>query len=201
VAISGEFVNLIVQKSALSERFAGGLMAFRDQGFAGSYVEDEHLSRLGFMSTSEAEEKASSLGKSGLRWGDDLGLFTATEPATGFPWLTREGGVFWLAGREPGPLFSCLAGRSYLCPFDSGEILSALLPAPLLVVSRTDDSVSGRCVLGPRAIEIDWMPLPGEGQGLALVRPCHGRIFGYEEDFLMLDDLDHLLQTTGARST
>jgi hypothetical protein len=67
VAVLLEFVNDIVRKAAVESRFPGSLDGFARQELA-NLTEDDHLLRVGFMSTNDALRFVSELELAGLRY-------------------------------------------------------------------------------------------------------------------------------------
>jgi hypothetical protein len=110
LAIPIEFVNVIVRKSAAEKKYSGGLDGLARSDLA-NYLEDEHLVRVGFMSTREAFCFAEQLEAAGLRFSEDgesdIAVITWGDPETP-PWLSVgecEGrGACWLRDCAPGKL-------------------------------------------------------------------------------------------------
>jgi len=96
VAIELECASVIVPIRALEERYAGGLAAYRDDCPNNSYLQDDHLTRVGFMSTHEAGKYLEKVAAKGLRvtggpgTGDALILCSGGEPVPpcGIIWST-----------------------------------------------------------------------------------------------------------------
>jgi hypothetical protein len=70
LAVAIEFLNVIVRKSGAEKRYPGGLDRLARFDLA-NYLEDEHLVRIGFMSSREALDFADELEAAGLRYSDD----------------------------------------------------------------------------------------------------------------------------------
>jgi hypothetical protein len=110
LAVAIEFVNVIVRKSAAEKRYPGGLDGLARSDLA-NYLEEEHLVRVGFMSTREAFGFAEQLETAGLRFSDDgesdIAVITWGE-AVMPPWLSLgecDGrGACWLRDSAPGKL-------------------------------------------------------------------------------------------------
>lgn len=66
MAIQIEFSNLILRKSAVDAKYPGGLDAFAQRSLP-NYLEDDHLLRIGYMSTVEAMEQMDALNQLGFR--------------------------------------------------------------------------------------------------------------------------------------
>src|SRR5262249_28396254 len=71
MAIELECANVIVRIRALEARYPGGLTAYRDDCPNNSYLQDDHLTRVGFMSTAEAEQYLGQVALRGLHVTDD----------------------------------------------------------------------------------------------------------------------------------
>lgn len=119
MAVEIEFVSVIVLKSWISANYPGGLDAYAGDSPT-QYLEDEHITRVGFMSTREAEDFYDSLGvdpSNGaiLYRGDDVPEWLACG-------LHQGRGAAWKATEPPGDLvgFESLMLRG----------MGALLPQP-----------------------------------------------------------------------
>ena len=110
MAVVIQFENVIVRKSAAEQKYPGGLAGIARLDLA-NYLEDEHLVRIGFMSTREADDFANELATAGLRYSydndSDIAVIPWANEATP-PWLSvgecggRE--ACWLRGDSPGKL-------------------------------------------------------------------------------------------------
>ena len=119
MAVEIEFVSVIVLKSWSSANYPGGLDAYAGDSPT-QYLEDEHISRVGFMSTREAEDFYDSLGvdpSNGaiLCRGDDV-------PGWLMCGIHQGRGAAWKATEPPGDL----VGSESLMVRGMG----ALLPQP-----------------------------------------------------------------------
>ena len=74
MAIPIEFVNVIVRKSAAEKKYSGGLDGLARSDLA-NYLEDEHLVRVGFMSTREAFCFAEQLEAAGRSMKNSYGAY------------------------------------------------------------------------------------------------------------------------------
>lgn len=106
MAVAIEFVNVIICKAAAEKKYPGGLDALAHLDLA-NYLEDEHLVRVGFMSSREAFGFVNELAAAGLHYSDEGGCDLAVIPWTNGatpPWLSVgecEGrGACWM-GRYP----------------------------------------------------------------------------------------------------
>src|SRR5262249_23102119 len=117
LAIALEFVNVIARKSAVEEKYAGGLDAFARQELA-NYMEDEHLVRVGFVSTGDAFAFVEELRAAGLLYSDDVAVITGTTSEAP-SWLTVgkcEGrSACWLSGQPAGGLIDFETGILLHC--------------------------------------------------------------------------------------
>jgi hypothetical protein len=121
VAVGIEFVNVIVRKSAVERKYPGGLDGFVRQDLA-NYVEDEHILRVGFMSTRDALGFAETLEQVGLHHSNDpsseVGVVIWDDPATP-SWLAvgvLEGRpACWVRAEPPGRLVDLDPGMLLRC--------------------------------------------------------------------------------------
>jgi hypothetical protein len=110
MAVGMEFVNVIVRKSAVEAKYTGGLDGFVRRELP-NYLEDEHILRVGFMSTGEAYAFLEELRRAGLWYSDDsssdVAVVTWGDAATP-AWLgvgECEGrAACWLREEPPGAL-------------------------------------------------------------------------------------------------
>ena len=141
MAVEIEFVNVIIRKSALGVKYPGGLDAFATTDLP-NYIEDDHLVRIGFMSTAEACELAEALMQHGLSFDNteqsDIAIVQQNCPA----WLTF--GKFgdsvgcWLTGRDCGPLLRCTNGFLLRCPRDLFDRLETVMKTIGIVATRSE---------------------------------------------------------------
>src|SRR6185312_3577460 len=126
MAIEFESASVIVPIRALEVRYPGGLTAYRDGCPNNSYLQDDHLTRVGFMSTAEAEQHLGQAAVSGLRVTDDpstsdaLIICSGREPIPPCNWLVigEHEGVMacWLQDSPPGELVRWRECPIYRCP-------------------------------------------------------------------------------------
>jgi hypothetical protein len=110
LAVAIEFVNVIIRKSAAERKHPGGLDGIARLDLA-NYLEDEHLVRVGFMSTGEAFGFAERLEAAGLRFSEDgdsdIAVITWWDEKKP-PWLSvgecNGRAACWLRGCAPGEL-------------------------------------------------------------------------------------------------
>ncbi len=120
MAIEIEFVNVIVRKSAIERCFPGGLDAFVRQDIP-NYLEDEHILRVGFMSTREAEELAEKLVSTGVKFDSTRDSEIAIVLTDSVPVWLECGNVdgryaCWLAGTRAGDCKRISLGIALRCP-------------------------------------------------------------------------------------
>ncbi len=136
LAVATEFVNVIVRKSGAEKRYPGGLDGLARLELS-NYLEDEHLVRIGFMSSREAHAFADELEAAGLRHSDDhesdISVIPWANGATP-PWLSVgecDGrGACWLGGSSPGTLIDldpCMMLRMAGSVFPSVEAIVRVL--------------------------------------------------------------------------
>lgn len=141
MAVAIEFLSVIVRKAAAEEKYPGGLDGFARLDL-GNYLEDEHLVRIGFMSSRDAWAFADELQSAGLRCSNDresdIAVISRPNGPTP-PWLsvgTCEGReACWLAGCSPGKLIDldpCMMLRMPGPAFSSVEavVKASLRTAP-----------------------------------------------------------------------
>lgn len=101
VALEIEFVNVIVLKEWIESSYPGGMDAYV-RNAPTQCLEDEHLTRVGFMSTYEAEDWFL---ESGLDPASSVILCSNDEPPEWLQIGLHQGrGAVWKTGCEPGDL-------------------------------------------------------------------------------------------------
>jgi len=134
VAVAIEFVSVIIHKTAVETRFPGGLDAFARQDLP-NFTEDEHILRVGFMSTSDALDFAETIASLGLRdFGntDDSDVAILAGSESKIPeWLTigvvDQQSACWASEFPPGELFASEPGLLFECSREMYETIEALL--------------------------------------------------------------------------
>ena len=114
MAVECEFYNVIVPRSILESKYPGGVSAYRKDCPNASFVEDEHLTRVGFMNPNDTGSFMEGLITKGLDYLDENGcskdfvgmmMFACFEPCD---WLETEIvddiKCCWLKGNEPRPI-------------------------------------------------------------------------------------------------
>lgn len=113
MAIELDCASVIVPIDSLEARYPGGVAAYRDDCPNNSYLQDEHLTRVGFMSTTEAVRYLGQVASKGLRVTDDpsasdVVLINGRDSNPTCIWLEYggHGGAVacWLRGHPPGEL-------------------------------------------------------------------------------------------------
>ncbi len=106
-----EFSNVIVRRSAVQRSYPGGLAQFERDIPNASYCADQHLVRVGFMSSRDAEAFVEKLEERGLRVSSDddsdICVVDHSGPTGPCGWLRFElddqfHARCWWAGDEPG---------------------------------------------------------------------------------------------------
>jgi hypothetical protein len=123
LAVAIECYNVVILKSALEKRFPGGVDGFARQDLI-NLTEDDHLVRVGYMASDEADGFVSELQKAGLRYfglaaDSDLAI-VVEEDDTVPPWLCcgRVDGhrACWARDHPPGKLAWPEPGFLLHCP-------------------------------------------------------------------------------------
>ncbi len=161
MAIETEFVSVIVCKKWIAEHYPGGLDAYAEPAST-RYLEDDHLTRVGFMSTSEAED-----------WFEEHGLDPTVSAilirGCEVPdWLTfgvhRGSEAVWKASEPPGDLvafeFLLLNGmESFLCqPGWLDRVIEEAGAQQVAAHLRPELDPNGRvvaCQRGPARVEFE----------------------------------------------
>jgi hypothetical protein len=89
MSIALEFFNVIVPKRVLQDRYPGGADQYKQDAPPFSYAEDEALTRVAFMNSTEVSEYIDTLLAKGLVYDEDL------ERADDFSVLTNMWGPSW----------------------------------------------------------------------------------------------------------
>lgn len=142
MAVEVEFANVIIRKTALDTKYPGGLDAFAMTELP-NYIEDDHLVRVGFMSTGAAYDLAGGLAQHGLSFDDSKQSEIAVVQLNSCPdWLTigqlQDTAGCWLAGSDPGPLVRCTNGFLLRCPRDLFGDLESVLESIGIAVNRLE---------------------------------------------------------------
>jgi hypothetical protein len=212
VAITIEFVNVIIRKSAVERCFPGGLDAFARQDLA-NLAEDNYLLRVGFMSTGDALGFVADLERAGLRYlgledDSDIAVLVGSESAVP-AWLSvgLVNGCLacWaschptgdVAGPEPGfvlrcprPVYDSLSEVVRRCGAEVHEATTEVDPADIAPL---------RCVRGDAEIMIDVV---GKREDDSLVglwgRRSTARRKEFHADVALIRDLVAVLVQAGA---
>ena len=217
MALVTEFVNVIVRKSAVETRFPGGLDAFARQDLP-NLAEDDHLLRVGFMSTRDALSFVSRLKIAGLRPTDagpdsDVAVLSGDDHPVP-PWLSvgRVGGraACWASGFPPGEPAAPEPGFLLRCPravYDSLHELVRRCGADLLQPAADADPAPSdaepgpalRCVRGDAEAIIYVIAPPEAGSPVALWGSRHiARRAESRADAALIRDLASVLTDAGA---
>jgi hypothetical protein len=211
LAIALEFVNVIARKSAVEAKYAGGLDAFARQELA-NYMEDEHLLRVGFMSTSEAFAFVGELQAAGLRYSEDMAVITGDTSEVP-SWLTVEEcegrGACWLSGQPAGGLIDFETGMLLRCRSFAtvAEIVRVLCGngaevRERVVAAEGRDSVVLDCGRGDARIEVEVFTDPTSGRLTGVwARRDLTRRTSMGIDVALLRDVESLLVSAGAEDS
>jgi hypothetical protein len=209
MAIELECASVIAPIRALEERYPGGLAAYRDDCPNNSYLQDDHLTRVGFMSTADAEEYLGQVAAKGLRVTGDpstseaLILCSGREPMPPCDWLVtgEHDGVVacWLRGSPPGPLVRWRECPIYRCPGPTLRELPRIF-RDARFTCRPSGSGGDRliCERGGYRIEVEM--LAGENpdeDGIIFLVSQHGRVAGAPDDEGLIREVDSLLRGQG----
>jgi hypothetical protein len=128
MAVPIEFCTVILEKAQLAVGFPGGLDAFFSFSDMPTYIEDDHLVRVAFMATHEAEafveRVANSLSQEYSEGFRCAVLARAADPSNVPPWLSvgtiDDTRCAWFARATPGRLIRpprCFGARFFRVPF------------------------------------------------------------------------------------
>jgi len=115
MAIEMECLSVVVPKSVIELRYPGGLSQYRDDCPNQTFLEDEHLTRIGFMAPSDVKNFTDHLIALGLVFLDErmrsvelVVVDMMGGPTTDCKWLKfkndERGSRCWLRGTRPGKL-------------------------------------------------------------------------------------------------
>jgi hypothetical protein len=195
MAVGIEFANVILRKSAMEQHVAGGVDAIAQLSLP-NFAEDEHLVRIGFMSTVEAialmqqiEDFAAPPVAPGeavtiVQWGD------LPYPA----WLTvgvvDDETACWLAGTPPGPVVRSEGTRALLCfgvaEGNLLELLRSVAEVPHAEAGANGD-VCLTCVRNDALVEVRL--LEAGDRAIVLVDRKFSRRRQRADDLGLADDL------------
>jgi hypothetical protein len=212
MAVAIEFVNVIVRKSAVERSFPGSLHAFAHQDLS-NLTQDNHLLRVGFMSTNDAFGFVSELEAVGLRYlgleaDSDIAVVVGSDSAAP-PWLAvgsvnghmacwaSDHSVGDLAWPEPGfllrcprPVYDSLSEVVRQCGAEVQEAAAGEEPGCLAKL---------RCVRGHAEIMIEVV---GEREGDSAIglwgRRQLARRKQFHVDVALIRDLEAVLAQAGA---
>lgn len=140
MAVEIEFVNVIVRKASLAAKYPGGLDAFVSTDLP-NYIEDDHLVRVGYMSTREAWDLSDRLSRYGLSCDGTQADIVVVQRDASPGWLTighlENSTACWLAETDPGALVKCSHGFILRCPRTLLNQLETVFEAMGVFVSRS----------------------------------------------------------------
>lgn len=68
MAVPIEFFSVVITKQVIQQKYKGGLIQFKTDTPNASYVDDEHLTRVGFMDSKSLDEYCEKLIANGLHY-------------------------------------------------------------------------------------------------------------------------------------
>jgi len=208
MAIALEFICIIVPRSAIENVFPKGLLAYRKFVDNGSYYEDEHLTRAGFMSTSDAESFVVSLESHGIQPQDIAVVTQDTDSATCWKWLeigvVEDTSACWHRDYDPGELLHYRSPSAYACPLplfsslpDRISNIRAMCPS-LPVPDAMTDLTRFHICRDNHTLNVDAIYLDRDtGVGL-FIGSDFGRIAGTSDPTQLVIDFENLLVKLGA---
>jgi hypothetical protein len=184
---------VIVRKRALDSSYPGGIDAFVRTPLA-NFVEDEHLVRVGFMSTGEASDLVEQLRANGLTSEDAAIVQGDAAPS----WITVEPidgrRCCWLRDEPPGDV---------VCASDDTFTLGLPLDAQTMIeeiVRRCGATRDGdRCIRGEANVELHVIENRPSSMHILHGRRDISRRQRFAADRSLLADLIATLTAAGAR--
>jgi hypothetical protein len=115
MAIAMECVNVVVSKAVIKAKYVGGLPQYKTDRPNQTFLEDDNLTRVGFMSWPDAMTWIACLEASCLQFKDDndkaldIAVIDLIKgPTIECDWIEFDSGELgprcWLTGTQPGPL-------------------------------------------------------------------------------------------------
>jgi hypothetical protein len=209
LAVAIEFVSVIIRKPAVERYFPGGLDGFARQDLA-NLTEDDHLLRVGFMSTADALAFVSELEAVGLRGSclADLAVIVGSDSGAP-PWLsvgTVNGyAACWDSRHPAGELAWPEPGFLLRCPRSVYDSLSEIMcQCGAELHDATTSLESGvlarqRCVRGEAEMILEVFGGPQDGSPVALWgRRQLERRRQFHADVALIHDLVEVLMRAGA---
>ncbi len=213
MALACEFLNVVIRKSALMRHYPDGIDGFVRLDLA-NFVEDEHLVRVGYMSTREGYDLIQLLEAHGLQYlgnelDSDIAMFDGRQ--ADFPaWLQvgmADGSLTcWASGFPAGDVVRSEA-NSFLLMYPRAidpAFVEALNKSGAQVHELTGDITSGviasfHCVRGDAEVQVDVLgeQIPDTPVVLWAARKFARRRW-VAEDISLLRDLKSALSRAGA---
>ncbi|WP_437720123.1 hypothetical protein [Sorangium sp. So ce861] len=203
MAVAIEFANVILRKSALERHVPGGIDALAQRPLP-NLVEDEHLVRVGFMSTSDGEALISEVAAlASPSFGPEGDVALVQWNVLPYPaWLTvgvvDDSAACWLAGTPPGPVAHPDHSTILLCSgITETQVLEALRAAA--DVSRAEPDASGdvRLTCGRDGALVDVRLLKGADRVMVMLDRRLSRRGHRVADLALLNALAEALRTRG----
>lgn len=200
MAVVLEFASVILRKSAVERDIPGGLDAVTQLSLP-NLAEDEHLLRVGFMSTSEAAALISSIVALGSR--DGLALVqwgVLPHPEWISVGMVDDQAACWLAGTPPGALARVEQNRMLLCfGITEARILESL--GAIARIARSERVADGDLQLAFARDDalIDVRVMADEARCAIMLDRQPARRRCRAVDVALLDDLTGVLSALGAQ--
>ncbi|TDC74480.1 hypothetical protein [Actinomadura sp. 7K507] len=201
MALGVEFANVIVRVTDAERSLPGGLDRFAASQH--NYIEDEHLVRVGFMNTREADDLIGRLRSLGLP-DDAVALVQSNAPV---PACLRRGEIdgipaVWLTGHDPGPLVPPLQGVLLRGGSLLRDTLAALNADGDVEVRRTspDEHAHDRYEIARGEALIDLDLIQGDGTVGVWANRRQDRNRRCRDDIELLEWLRTALEAAGAHS-
>ncbi|WP_426573815.1 hypothetical protein [Aquihabitans sp. McL0605] len=200
MALQVEFANVIARLRSVERRVAGGLDAYAARH--ANYTHDDHLCRVGFMSTSEAAGLRDELASSGLG-ADEV---TIVESTSGLPsWLEYgalpDGHGVWLRGTEPGPLIPTGFGFLLRGPASLANRFSSVLTAQGMTIESSPERVAGAIGYTVRqdraAVALDVITSGGNASGFWAMREPERPASRFVADLALSHRIEEILRQEG----
>jgi hypothetical protein len=142
MAIALEFVNVILRKPVLEQQYPGGVEALIQLQIP-NFVEDEHLVRIGYMSTREADDLMYALSTAGLSLAVCAAMITSTSETPDWLMVGEVDHQFacWLANEPAGKVVHYNAGFMLRCSLQLYDQLDQLFKSYHITLTREPASL------------------------------------------------------------
>jgi hypothetical protein len=204
MAVALEYANVIIKKAALQEQYAGGVDAVARLEIP-NFVEDEHLVRIGYMSTGEALGLADRLHEGGLDTRNALAIVESDGEVPEWLAVGEVGGRWacWLASAPPGEVMEFEARFILGCPGSAYKEFPRVCEQHGIQVRRSehcekelDEQLT--CSRGEAAVSIGVNKVPDADVFVLWVERDFRRRAQCGADAELLKDMVALLKAHGA---